>query len=62
MREFGPKSPIGSIINVVICSALTVGAVIMGVTQNSFGFFVAGVGALMLMYFVWTAVKVNRSR
>ncbi|TBN56191.1 hypothetical protein EYE40_01595 [Glaciihabitans arcticus] len=57
---FGPGSPQGSILNVVICSVLTIGALWIGFAGDPWAFAIAALGAVGTVRFIVIAVGANR--
>ena len=58
---FGPFSLAGSLMNVIVCSALVVGAVAIGLQQPGVGLFIpAAIGVLLLVVFIRVHVRARR--
>ncbi len=48
--------------NIICSAAITIGAVVFGLTTNPFGFFVAAIGVAIESVFVRALIKVTRER
>lgn len=58
---FGPFSIVGSLVNVIVCSALVVGAVVIGFQQPGIGFVIpAVIGVVVLAVFIRVHVRARR--
>jgi hypothetical protein len=58
---FGPFSLAGSLTNVIVCSALVVGAVVIGFQQPGIGLFIpAAIGVVLLPVFIRVHVRARR--
>ncbi|WP_066043766.1 hypothetical protein [Herbiconiux solani] len=62
LHNIGPKGPIGSVFNVVVCGAMAVFAVVAGVLQQPGFFLLAIVAAGMEFQFVPTMLRAFRRR
>lgn len=58
---FGPFSLAGSLMNVIVCCALVVGASVIGFQQSGIGFFIpAAIGVVLLAVFIRVHVRARR--
>jgi len=58
---FGPFSLVGSLMNVIVCCALVVGASVIGFQQSGIGFFIpAAIGVVLLTVFIRVHVRARR--
>jgi len=62
LHDIGPKGPIGSVFNVVVCGAMVVFAVVAGVLQQPGFFLLAIVAAGMEFQFVPIMLRAFRRR
>lgn len=59
-RGFSSFSRFGATFNVIVCGAITVGAIVGGITGTPFAFLVAAFGIVMETLFVRTLYRVLR--
>ncbi|MCU1481461.1 MAG: hypothetical protein JWQ19_2247 [Subtercola sp.] len=61
LHNVGPRGPVGSIFNVIICGVILVGTLISGFIQGNSGFFfVTAIAIVMEVQFVRIMIRANR--